>query len=285
MLKDVAGAVTAAYQPLADAKQAEAAEAAANTERLAERERRLKAEVERQLQEEVEEARREAEQREVERQKRYEEAVLATLKEKERQARLVEEEKEGRAALYTYLNETPTRILLREGIEKMYDDCCVSKTVTKQGVAPLRLFDETVRGMAQFARNLSGHPDSEALKHLRFSNENFAREVAGRGEGPLSVLYSLGYRPAGFGENKFLVLEEIDPVDEYEKWDTWWQEAKWTRDYFDKLVDTLRFHRTQPGDYSLAPNLPFVPKEILELHVARQRAPAIEQDVSTAIYS
>ena len=278
--------VNEAYAPHLDELQRRREEEAEKIRARAEREARLQAEVQRQLDLEVEEARQEREQKAREREARHRAVVAAAEEQREKERIIVEEEKLSRAATLRKLNATPTRILLRDGIQTLHDHCR-DGVVSKPGHAWLRLFDDTIRSLQQFTRNLAGHPDSASLKQLRFANENFANDIISRGEGAAKILYSLGYRPAGFGETKFLLLEEIHPVEQYTEWEEWWGEVKWTRDYLQTLIDSMRDFRrgVAKGEYDLTAHLPFVPKDVLELHMKQLAEPYIPVPIEDSYYS
>lgn len=143
-----------------------------------------------------------------------------------------------------------------------------------------------MRALHQFTKNLAGHPDSQPLKHVRCANENFAKDIGSRGEGPLMVLYSVGYRPAGFGELRFLVLEEIDVVKDYQQWERWWDEVKWTRDLLGHIDDALRRHRRSDdpsGPFDITPMLPAPHQGCTFSSLAE--VPLVVQDVANAYYS
>ncbi|KAJ9453731.1 hypothetical protein DIPPA_19155 [Diplonema papillatum] len=255
---DVEATVISQYKPFEAAKREEAAKAALMTQE----EQLKRAERLRQIEAEAaaadEQRRQEAAQAEVDRQRRYEEALEAAAKAQEELEVQHEEEKKEREEIEQYLNSTPSRQLLRTGVLKLHANCMAKgKAANRDG---LRDFDDSIRSLHVFVKNLAGHPDSMEMKHMRYSNENFAKEIMGRGEGCLEVLYSLGYRPAGFGESRFLILEEIDPINRYKDWEMWWDEIKWTRDYLEGLTDSMRNHRrgVATGEYDIMQYLPII---------------------------
>eukprot|EP01062_Namystynia_karyoxenos_P072805 TRINITY_DN6926_c0_g2_i2.p1 TRINITY_DN6926_c0_g2~~TRINITY_DN6926_c0_g2_i2.p1 ORF type:complete len:282 (+),score=122.30 TRINITY_DN6926_c0_g2_i2:91-936(+) len=266
---------------MAEAERLEKEEAELKAKKEAEEKERQQAE-ERQKQEEAEARRKDEERRKQE--------------EEDRARREKEEEERERGRLERYLNSTPSRELLRRGLLELKRHCMAlpppADSARPAGVAPgkvpwgLRVLDDTIRALHQFMKNLAGHPDSQPLKHVRCANENFAREIGSRGEGAFTVLYSVGYRPAGFGELKFLVLEEIDCVGDYSAWERWWEEVKWTRDRLGEIAEALRRHRrgaAPDADFDLTPLLP-------EPHAgctfgSLAEVPLVMQGTDTAYYS
>eukprot|EP01060_Flectonema_neradi_P039961 TRINITY_DN896_c6_g1_i2.p1 TRINITY_DN896_c6_g1~~TRINITY_DN896_c6_g1_i2.p1 ORF type:complete len:372 (+),score=101.71 TRINITY_DN896_c6_g1_i2:1050-2165(+) len=244
-------------------KEEEAAAATREAQRQREIERRLREE-----EEEIKEMERRAEQLRAEaREKRYREQCEEADRIRLENLRQVEEEKAQRAALLRSLNATPTRVLLRRGILTLFNHCKEGVIKPKTGVTWLRYFDDSIRNLHQFTKNLAGHPDSHSLKNLRFANQNFFSDILSRGEGAKYIVYSLGYRPAGFGDGAFLVLEEIDPQEKYEEWSEWWEHVKWTRDYLNDLIETMREHRRgfAKTEYVIDEYLPLVKDETMDL--------------------
>ena len=262
-------------------REEESAEKIKEAKRQREIERRLREE-----EEEIKEMERRAEQlREEAREKRYREQCEEASRIRLENLRQVEAEKSQRAALNRFLNSTPTRVLLRRGVQTLFDHCKEGIIKPKTSITWLRYFDDTIRNLQQFTKNLAGHPDSHALKNLRYANQNFFSDILSRGEGAKYVVYSLGYRPAGFGDGAFLVLEEIDPQEKYEEWSEWWDEVKWTRDYLNDLVETMREHRRgfAKHEYKIEEFLPLVKQEAME--ITQPEAPFYEEPEDQRYFS
>eukprot|EP01059_Diplonema_ambulator_P011831 TRINITY_DN21897_c0_g1_i1.p1 TRINITY_DN21897_c0_g1~~TRINITY_DN21897_c0_g1_i1.p1 ORF type:complete len:371 (+),score=105.83 TRINITY_DN21897_c0_g1_i1:54-1166(+) len=284
MVEEAEATVRSGYQHVAERKKKEKEEEEAEEVRKKAREEQVRREIEEQNKLRLEQEREAMVRAEQERAERYKAACEAAEQKRIEDLIKIEREKQQRSELEAYLNRTPTRVLLHKGIKMLFSDC-QNERIDLRGIQWLRAFDDCIRSLQQFCKNLSGHPDSLPLKNLRYSNENFYKDILSRGDGSLHILYSLGYRPAGFGENQFLVLEEIDPITRYPEWESWWEEVKWTRDYLQDLIESLRDHRrgVAKAAYNLTPHLPEISE--LELVMAQPEVPLVQQSNESALYS
>ncbi|KAF0682614.1 Aste57867_25251 [Aphanomyces stellatus] len=99
---------------------------------------------------------------------------------------------------------------------------------------------EATKTLFLLLKNICAAPENPLFRHIKASNEHFARDL-GQYPGGVQSLLALGFRPLTQPDGDIVyVLEEPDLAADLDAWSTWFETLKSQRDYVDEHLQKLK---------------------------------------------